>query len=95
MEVNISIIRKNRVINLIFFIFSVEKIETKLIKMGFATGDGFFKTQIPQASSQNPFEDTGRNRYLVKQKNLVYYAITNIENLGNSKIKFYCDDDNK
>ena len=64
--------------------------------MGFATGDGFFKTQIPQGdSSQNPFEDTGRLRYLVKQKNLVYYAITNIENLGSSKIKFYCDDENK
>ena len=64
--------------------------------MGFATGDGFFKTAVPQANSnQNPFEDNNRLRYLVKQKNLVYYAITNIENLGSCKIKFYCDDDNK
>lgn len=46
-------------------------------------------------SNKNPFEDTNRLRYLVKQKNLIYYAITNIENLGNSKIKFYCDDGDK
>lgn len=84
--------------SLYFFLIFLEKLETKLIKYGFATGQNFFKTQITQNmsnSNHNPFEETNRLRYIIKQENLVYYAITKIENLGNCKIKFYCDDENK
>jgi hypothetical protein len=46
-------------------------------------------------NNKNPFEETNRLRYIIKQENLVYYAITKIENLGNCKIKFYSDNDKK
>jgi hypothetical protein len=46
-------------------------------------------------TNQNPFEENNRLRYIIKQENLVYYAITKIENLGDCKIKFYSDDKDK
>ena len=93
MEANTSIIRK---IQVNFIINYLGKIESKIIKLGFATGGNFFKTQNPQSSTnQNPFGDMNKLRYMVKQRNLVYYTNTNIENLGSCKIKFYLDDDVK